>query len=330
MKPDLPITGRYTAKDQRKWNRAGKFIGRGSPASSTQQYALALGELANSGQYLPGDQVFVSAEGNRRSRLDPDFQELQRAVDAGAVFITDPEGHGEPGSRLSPYNLGERQVAAFLQSAGYTDDGSGTWTRATTPGSSAPVSSSAPVASPAHTTSFPRRAGQEVFPGGPRWEIGLPITVLAENEVFIFGSNRDGFHGMGAAGQAMRGNPDRDWRNDPAFMAAKNSLPGDSRRIGLWTVYGVGRGPARGRSGRSYAVQTTERAGKKRSTPLTKIAEQLSALCTFAAARPQLNFLVTPVGEKLAGYSASEMSGVWQSLLVPLPENLRFIQIEGS
>lgn len=123
-RPRLPHTGPYTAKDQAKWDRATKMIGRGSPASSTHRYAQALGGLANSGHYEAGDVVFVSAEGNRRGRLDPDWNELQRAVDAGAQFITDVRAQ-----RQTAYNRGEQQVAAFLEAQGYRDDGSGRWSR---------------------------------------------------------------------------------------------------------------------------------------------------------------------------------------------------------
>lgn len=130
MNPRLPITGPYTAKDQAKWDQAGKFIGRGSVRSSTQRYADALGDLANTGEYSAGDVVFVSAEGRRTGRLEPDWAELQRAVDARVTFITDV-----PAQRHSAYNLGEQQVEAFLLRAGYEERTPGRWT----PGGSLPA-----------------------------------------------------------------------------------------------------------------------------------------------------------------------------------------------
>ncbi len=110
----LPITGPYTAKDQKKADAANKFIGRGSPRSSTNAYAAAYGDNANSGTYASTDVVFISAEGNRRDRLDPDFDEIRLACDANVKFITD-----DPANRARPFNIGERQVSEFLISQGY-------------------------------------------------------------------------------------------------------------------------------------------------------------------------------------------------------------------
>lgn len=124
MPVTLPITGPYTAKDQRKANAANKFIGRGSPRSSTNAYAAAYGDNANCGAYTSSDVVFISAEGNRSGRLDPDFNEIKRACDANARFITD-----DATNRARPYNVGERQVAAFLVSQGYQESRPGIWSR---------------------------------------------------------------------------------------------------------------------------------------------------------------------------------------------------------
>jgi len=125
----LPTTGPYARKDQLKANGATKMTLRGSERSSTYRYVQANRTHANTGHYVPGDVVFVSAEGNRRGRLRPDAQELRRAADAGVTFITDPLGTGEGGTRSHPYNVGEREVAALLEGFGYADGGSGTWTR---------------------------------------------------------------------------------------------------------------------------------------------------------------------------------------------------------
>jgi len=120
----LPITGPYTAKDQRKANLANKFIGRGSSRSSTNAYAAAYGDNANCGVYTAEDVVFISAEGNRRGRLDPDFQEIKRACDANARFVTD-----DMANRMRPYNIGERAVARFLIAQGYREIRPGFWSR---------------------------------------------------------------------------------------------------------------------------------------------------------------------------------------------------------
>lgn len=122
--PTLPVTGPYTAKDQRKANAANKFIGRGSPRSSTNAYAAAYGDNANCGSYTSTDVVFISAEGNRAGRVDPDFNEIKRACDANARFITD-----DIANRMRPYNVGERQVAEFLTAQGYRESRPAIWSR---------------------------------------------------------------------------------------------------------------------------------------------------------------------------------------------------------
>jgi hypothetical protein len=124
LRPALPVTSAYSGKDQLKWTRASCMIGRGSSRSSTQKYADALGEWANPGRYSADDWVFVSAEGARGGRLDPDWAELQLAVDAGASFVTD-----DLANRQRSDNLGERQVAAFLAGRGYREGGPGLWTK---------------------------------------------------------------------------------------------------------------------------------------------------------------------------------------------------------
>ena len=118
----LTITGPYTAKDQRKADRATKFIGRGSARSSTNSYARDFGALANSGKYSASDTVFISAEGNRGGRLTPDLDEINKAVDARATFITDVPSH-----RNTSYNIGEREVAAHLGYCNYYESPGGTW-----------------------------------------------------------------------------------------------------------------------------------------------------------------------------------------------------------
>lgn len=120
----LPITGPYTAKDQRKANAANKFIGRGSPRSSTNAYAQAYGDNANCGVYTSSDVVFISAEGARSGRVDPDFDEIKRACDANARFITD-----DITNRSRPYNVGERQVATFLEQQGYRETRPCIWSK---------------------------------------------------------------------------------------------------------------------------------------------------------------------------------------------------------
>lgn len=134
------------------------------------------------------------------------------------------------------------------------------------------------------------------------------ITSLGPNEVFIFGSNRDGFHGAGAAGYAMRGTAANTWRTDEAFLRAMRAPVGHPDRIGRWAVYGIGRGWQQGREGMSYAIQTIERPGMKRSTPLADIEDQIVDLFRFAVEHWRWRFLMTPIGAGLSGWSAAEMN----------------------
>lgn len=117
-------TSPYAAKDQRKADVATKFIGRGSPTSSTAKYARAFGALANCGTYSASDAVFISAEGARRGRESIDRDEIKRAADAGVTFITDNRY-----DRERSYNVGEREVAALLVTLGYPLSNNGTWVK---------------------------------------------------------------------------------------------------------------------------------------------------------------------------------------------------------
>jgi len=151
------------------------------------------------------------------------------------------------------------------------------------------------------------------------------ITELAPNQTFVFGSNASGFHGAGSAGQAMRGDSRNTWRDDRAFLKAKSAPKGHPDRIGKWAVYGVARGHQVGREGQSYAIETITRPGEKRSTPLAVIQKQLGELLAFAASRPDLEILMTPVGCGYSGYSAQEMKACWDNALKTfgnLPENI--------
>lgn len=117
---------RFTEKDNAKAKRASKYIGRGSERSSTRAYGQAIGPArCNCGNYGPNDIVWISAEGNRRGRIAPDFSEIGKACAASATIITDTSEH-----RARPYNLGEREVAQFLGRQGYVEIEAGCWTPA--------------------------------------------------------------------------------------------------------------------------------------------------------------------------------------------------------
>lgn len=127
--PKLPnVSEAIHAKDQAKSDKATKFIGFGAKGSSTDVYRKAWGNRANSGQYTNQDTVFVSVNGKRAGRVsihDSTFKnELQKAVDAGAKIIADTKARRE-----RSFNIGEQELASWLQSVGYQELTDGQWTK---------------------------------------------------------------------------------------------------------------------------------------------------------------------------------------------------------
>lgn len=112
----LPTTSYYTRKDQLKANKANKFIGRGATGTSTNEYAKAYGTLANCGEYLQSDVVFVSVNGAKRGRLSLDKHEVFRALTAKVTFIAD-----NPYNRNRSYNVGERELENLLLENDYKE-----------------------------------------------------------------------------------------------------------------------------------------------------------------------------------------------------------------
>lgn len=88
--------------------------------------------------------------------------------------------------------------------------------------------------------------------------------------IFVFGSNRAGRHGKGAAAEAAH-----HWGAE----------------------YGIGEG----RQGQSYAIPTKDSLLKVLT--LTVISEHVDTFLDYATAHPELRFLVTDIGCGLAGYS---------------------------
>lgn len=144
----------------------------------------------------------------------------------------------------------------------------------------------------------------------PHWTPGT-VTSVSPSQVLLFGSNASGFHGAGSAGFAMRGDTRNTWRDDPAFRRAMHAPPGHPDRTGLYAVYGVARGHQTGTRGMSYAIQTIERPGARRSTSRREIYAQLTAFAAFSLAHPHWEMLVTPIGEGYSGWTREEMHEVW-------------------
>lgn len=106
------------------------------------------------------------------------------------------------------------------------------------------------------------------------------IKELLPNQIFVFGSNLAGVHGAGAARQAM---------------------------VKFGAVYGRGQGL----QGQSYAIPTKD--FRIKTLPLSEIAKYVQKFIEFAINHPDLEFLVTPIGTGLAGYTIEQMKPLFES-----------------
>ena len=102
--------------------------------------------------------------------------------------------------------------------------------------------------------------------------------------VFVFGSNRSGVHGAGAAREAVE-------------------------------RYGAEWGVGEGMTGRCYALPTKDR--NIRTLPIGDVAAHVTTLLTLVRTRSDLVFAVTRVGCGLAGFTDVEIA----PLFADAPEN---------
>ena len=100
------------------------------------------------------------------------------------------------------------------------------------------------------------------------------VSELAEGEVFVFGSNLQGWHGGGAA------------------RAAYNKLG---------AVWGQGTGL----QGRSYAIPTMQGG-------VETIEPYVDTFIEFAKTHPEMRFLVTRIGCGIAGFKDSEIAPLFE------------------
>ena len=99
------------------------------------------------------------------------------------------------------------------------------------------------------------------------------ITRLANNEVFVFGSNAQGLHYGGAAKVAVE-------------------------------KFGAIMGQGHGLQGKSYAINTM--------SGIEEMAKDIKNFCEFAKTNPQKLFLVTPIGCGIAGYRPEEVAPLFK------------------
>ncbi len=141
------------------------------------------------------------------------------------------------------------------------------------------------------------------------------ILKLESNEVFVFGSNLDGFHGAGAAGYASFNVFGNVWREF-------NYQNWPNRKRGKWNVKGVGEGFQEGEIGKSYAIPTVTRAGARRSIPLSNIKDSVRKFYKFALDNAEYKFYVAQEGKiGLNGFTPEEMGKVWS---LPVGKRVEF------
>lgn len=125
----LKTRNQYTFKDQLKADKCNKFIGFGRFGSSTLSYANDYQKMANCGEYLLSDVIFISANGGQKnaewiSNIKLAECEIKIADNKGInKFVTDNKYH-----RNRQYNIGERYIAELLTELGYTEN-DGEWTK---------------------------------------------------------------------------------------------------------------------------------------------------------------------------------------------------------
>ncbi len=116
------------------------------------------------------------------------------------------------------------------------------------------------------------------------------ITELAENEIFVFGSNLQGMHHGGAARLALK--------------------------------WGAVMGQGVGMQGQTYAIPTM-------SGSVNSIKPYVDEFIAFAKSQPTLKFLVTEIGCGIAGYIPQDIAPLFKDALevnnIYLPE--RFLAI---
>lgn len=102
-------------------------------------------------------------------------------------------------------------------------------------------------------------------------------------KIFVFGSNRQGRHGAGAAKTAV-------------------------------LFHGAVYGQAEGIQGQSYAIVTKELRSGHPPVTLDEVRAGVERFKLFAAQHPELRFKVTAIGCGLAGFQAKDIAPMFQGV----------------
>ena len=111
-------------------------------------------------------------------------------------------------------------------------------------------------------------------------------------KVMVFGSNRQGFHGAGAALFAFR--------ERGAILGQKEGLQGNS-----------------------YAIPTKELRKNKPPVTLAEVKEGVDRFLRFARKHPEMTFELTPIGCGLAGFHPWEIA----PLFADAPSNVEIPEV---
>ena len=111
-----------------------------------------------------------------------------------------------------------------------------------------------------------------------RWYTPKQITRLKQNQIFVFGSNLAGAHCGGAAREACQ-------------------------------HFGAVMGEGIGRTGQCYAIPTMHGG-------IEEIRPYVDAFIAYAAAHPELEFLVTPIGCGIAGFPPATIAPLFRDALL--------------
>ena len=107
-------------------------------------------------------------------------------------------------------------------------------------------------------------------------------------EIFVFGANRSGIHGAGAAKTAHQ-------------------------------RYGAKWGKGEGFYGQSYAIPTKDK--RIRTLPFDEVKRHVNTFVEFASQKPEMTFYVTKIGCGLAGFKEENIAPLFVNCL--LLENVK-------
>ena len=137
FKNKRPSAAKWADKEVAKFDVATQAISDGTNNSTAGFVKDFYGDNANTGTYTKDDVVYLSTNGNRIGRVIPvkngvlqgAYKNIDKAIEAGAKFVADTSKHL---ASTGKYNVGEVELAEYLQSKGYTREdktGYGLWSQ---------------------------------------------------------------------------------------------------------------------------------------------------------------------------------------------------------